>query len=69
METPTSPQMANLLKRYRVRTEKELIRMIRNEYLEETGSCTLLEAEGLLEQMLEAEYQRIEGGAYDRILP
>jgi hypothetical protein len=63
---PPSPQMVNLLRRYRVKTEKELIRAIRNEWSEETGTrYTEADAAVILDQMLEAEYQRIEGGAYD----
>jgi hypothetical protein len=65
MSTTTSPQMAKLLERYKVTSEKALIKAIRDEYREETGSCTLVEASYLLDGMLEAEYQRIEGGAYD----
>ena len=62
-----SQQMENLLKRYNVTTEKELIKKIAKEWTEETGVRTpLYIAEIYLDQMLEAEYQRIEGGAYDR---
>jgi hypothetical protein len=61
-----SQQMANLLKRYHVTTEKELIKAIRDEFTIETGhKYGLQEASILLDQMLEAEYQRIEGGAYN----
>jgi hypothetical protein len=61
-----SEQMANLRARYKVRNEKELIRAIRAEYERETGErFTLRDAAVILDQMLEAEYQRIAGGAYD----
>lgn len=62
----TSQQMTNLLTRYGVTTERNLIRAIRDEYATETGvRYTLAEAAVILDHMLEAEYQRIEGGAYD----
>jgi hypothetical protein len=58
--------MANLMKRYQVTTERELLRAIVREYQAETGSrYSLREASIILDEMLEAEYQRIEGGAYD----
>ena len=59
---PLSAQMARLLYRYSVRTEAELVRAIRDEHIRETGErFTLLDAELMLDGMLEAEYQRLNG--------
>jgi hypothetical protein len=61
-----SEQLIRLLARYGVRTQRELLRAIRDEYTVETGErYTLLDAELMLDGMLEAEYQRIAGGAYE----
>lgn len=63
-----SPQMTRLLERYGVTSERDLLRAIRDEYLEETDERLTLRVCGvLLDQMLEAEYQRIAGGAYERV--
>lgn len=60
-----SPQMASLKRRYRVTTKRALLRAIADEYTRETGEkYTLRDADLILDGMLEAEYQRIEGGAY-----
>lgn len=62
--------MNNLKQRYGVTTQRDLLRAIRDEYARETGEpYTLFDAELMLDGMLEAEYQRIEGGAYDRPSP
>jgi hypothetical protein len=62
----TSPQMANLFKRYGVTTEAELIKAIQDEYERETDfRPPKAVTQSILDQMLEAEYQRIAGGAYD----
>jgi hypothetical protein len=66
----TSPQMQNLLDRYGVQTEEDLLERIASEYTEECcepGEEPFLPEHmgGVLDQMLEAEYQRIAGGAYD----
>jgi hypothetical protein len=61
-----SPQESRLLDRYGVTTRRDLIRAIRDEYSRETGErYTLRDAELMLDGMMEAEYQRIAGGAYD----
>ena len=58
--------MENLLRRYGVENERDLLKAIAKEWTEETGvRYTLDDANFLLDGMLEAEYQRIEGGAYD----
>jgi hypothetical protein len=59
-----SPQMRSLLKRYGVTTERALIRAIRDEYNRECvedgeEKYTLFTAELMLDEMLEAEYQRL----------
>jgi hypothetical protein len=60
----TSPQMQNLLDRYGVDTEAELLQAIADDLTE--NCCDPAEhMDGVLDQMLEAEYQRIAGGAYD----
>lgn len=62
-----SEQMDNLKARYGVTTKQRLIWAIMVEQRAETGEAvTLRDAELLLDGMLEAEYQRIAGGAYDR---
>ena len=62
-----SEQMERLLKNYNVTTEKQLLREIAKEYSRETGEkFTVRDAELMLDGMLEAEYQRIEGGYYDK---
>ena len=64
-----SEQMERLLKNYKVTTEKQLLREIAKEYSRETGEkFTVRDAELMLDGMLEAEYQRIEGGYYDKKL-
>lgn len=61
-----SQQMTNLLRRYGVESEDELLHAISVEYEQETGWMPSREAaRAWLDQMLEAEYQRIAGGAYD----
>jgi hypothetical protein len=62
-----SPQMQNLLRRYDVANERALNKAVREEYARETGErFSVAVADVLIDQMLEAEYQRIEGGAYDK---
>lgn len=64
-----SQQMRNLKRQYNVKTEEELLRAVQVEWSEETGEyVTPREAEVILDHLLEAEYQRIEGGAYDGML-
>jgi hypothetical protein len=59
--------MSSLMAQYGVTTERALTRAIAAEYTRETGErWTIADAALLLDGMLEAEYQRIEGGAYDR---
>lgn len=59
-----SEQMRSLLARYGVRSENGLVRKIRDEYERETGERPIrVVAEVILDGMLEAEYQRIEGGS------
>lgn len=70
----TSPQMKNLLARYGVTTEKALLIAIAAEYTEmccDPGDEPFLPEHmgATLDEMLEAEYQRIAGGAYDSIEP
>jgi hypothetical protein len=61
-----SPQMAALLARYEVVDEAALLKAIAAEERKETGSRVSKDvAQVLLDRMLEAEYQRIEGGAYE----
>lgn len=61
-----SEQLDNLLRGYGVTTERELVLAIQREYAGETGEeVTIADAEVILDGMLEAEYQRIAGGAYD----
>jgi hypothetical protein len=68
-----SQQMINLLHRYSVTTEAALLQAIAEEYTEmccDPGDEPF-RAEDMgatLDQMLEAEYQRIAGGAYDALL-
>jgi hypothetical protein len=63
-----SQQMTNLLRRYHVDTEPELLDAIAREDAE-MFDMPLADARSIadviLDGMLEAEYQRIEGGAYD----
>ena len=63
-----SEQEISLRKRYGVRTQRELIRAIRDDYnaecydpAEPESYTTLAMAEVMLDGMLEAEYQRIHG--------
>ena len=70
----TSPQMVNLMRRYRVTSQAALVRAIRDEYTAETCEpgerpVSLATAEVILDRMLEAEYQRIAGGAYTPLVP
>lgn len=67
-----SPQMQNLLNRYGVATEPALLQAIADELNEECWDpadgedpFTAADAGLMLDGMLEAEYQRIAGGAYD----
>lgn len=65
-----SAQMTRLLARYGAADEAGLLRAIRDEYELETGSRPgRIAATAILDQMLEAEYQRIAGGAYDEARP
>jgi hypothetical protein len=62
--------MTSLMRRYHVTTERALLRAIRDDWTTNTGErYTLRDAELMLDGMLEAEYQRIEGGAYDKEVP
>jgi hypothetical protein len=62
--------MNNLMTRYGVTTERSLLHAIAQEYTRETPERhTIRDAELMLDGMLEAEYQRIEGGAYDELFP
>lgn len=62
-----SPQMVRLLASYRVGTERELVRAIAHEWTEETGSrVSLATAALLLDEMLEATYQRMQTPEEDR---
>jgi len=61
-----SEQLRNLIKRYSVDTESQLVRAIQDSYERETEERpSKAAAEALLDDELEVEYQRIEGGAYD----
>ena len=61
-----SEQMRRLLDRYDVMSEQMLLVAIRKEYEQETGEkYSEAEIMVILDRMLEAEYQRIAGGAYD----
>jgi hypothetical protein len=63
---PRSEQLTRLLARYKVDNIMDLLRAIKKEYREETGAhLNYAEVDVILDQMLEAEYQRIAGGAYD----
>ena len=58
---PRSPQMARLMASYGVLTERELVKAIRDAWSFETGSrFTLRDAEAILDQELEATYQRMQ---------
>jgi hypothetical protein len=62
-----SPQVQSVYDQYGVRTMPELLRAVRDEYALETGEpFTLRDADLMLDGMFEAEFQKIEGGAYDR---
>ncbi|MGV0985053.1 MAG: hypothetical protein ACOYB2_10890 [Limnohabitans sp.] len=59
-------QMQSLKAQYGVTTKRDLVRAIADEFALETGERrSVVMAEVMLDGMLEAEYQRIEGGAYD----
>jgi hypothetical protein len=65
-----SQQMINLMARYGVETESELCRAIAADLTEECCDpgdepFRAKDMGAVLDQMLEAEYQRIAGGAYD----
>lgn len=61
-----SEQMRRLLDRYDVTNEQDLLIAIRKDYEQETGEqYSETEIMVILDRMLEAEYQRIAGGAYD----
>jgi hypothetical protein len=65
-----TPQMKSLCKKYGVTTQKQLLRAICDEWTRETCEegeppVSLATGEVLLDRMLEAEYQRIYGGAYE----
>lgn len=61
-----SEQLRNLIKRYNVDTEKQLAKAIGKEIADETGEpYDAILNDVFLDQALEAEYQRIAGGAYD----
>jgi hypothetical protein len=67
-----SRQLQNMFIRYGVDSEKELLQRLAEEYTEMTldpgdPPYRARDMEAILDQMLEAEYQRIEGGAYDPI--
>jgi hypothetical protein len=58
-----SEQLRNLIKRYSVDTEKQLAKAIGKGIATETGAPRDAKLDDIfLDQMLEAEYQRIEGG-------
>lgn len=66
MPEPDSSQMVHLKKYFNVSTEAELLKAIQEDYERETGWRPSKDvAEALLDRLLEAEYQRIAGGAYD----
>ena len=65
-----SPQLQNIFKRYGVTTMKDLRVAVAKEYSEmflDPGEKPFRpsDMDSTIDQMLEAEYQRIEGGAYD----
>lgn len=63
-----SEQMNNLLRRFGVTTEEALLEAIAQDDAENTDLSiedARLIAPVVLDRMLEAEYQRIEGGAYE----
>ena len=63
-----SAQMTALKAQYGVSTQRALVQAIADEFARETGERrSVRTAEVLLDGMLEAEYQKIEGGAYDPI--
>ena len=56
--------MKSLMAKYGVTTQRDLLRKIAAEYTQETGErFTQADAAVMLDGMLEAEYQRIEGGS------
>jgi len=62
MAQTRSPQMTGLMGRYGVTTQAALLRAVRDEWTRETGErYTIRDAELMLDGMLEAEYQRLEG--------
>lgn len=61
-----SEQLRHLIHRYGVDTDAQLLRAIQKGEEVETGERpSKVVAEVILDRMLEAEYQRIAGGAYD----
>lgn len=63
---PMSEQMKRLLESYGVTTERALVGKIQDEYEEETGERPIrVAAEVILDEKLEAEFQRIEGAGRD----
>jgi hypothetical protein len=57
-----SPQMKRLMASYGVTTRADLCKAIRDEYTRETGEKhTVRDAELMLDGMLEAMFQRMEG--------
>lgn len=67
MKTTASAQTLAVMARYQVTTERALLRAIAAEFTRETGErYTIADAGLMLDGMLEAEYQRLAGGAYDR---
>lgn len=63
-----SQQLENIMERYGVTTMRQLLRAIRNEWAAETGAVfTLRDAENILDEMTNAEYERIAAyGAEDK---
>lgn len=68
-----SQQLTNLMQRFGVTTRKDLLQAIADDY---TDNCCdpgdepfrAEDMEPTLDEMLEAEYQRIEGGACDLLI-
>lgn len=61
----TSPQMQKLLQDYKVSTEEDLVEAIRAEWSEECGvDFDTLDAELILDGILEATYQRMGSFGY-----
>lgn len=66
MARTISEQERRIRIRYGVESRRALLAAIRDDFAAETGErYTLRDADLLLDGMLEAEYQRIESGAYD----